>query len=82
MKVHVRYPLYRFAWQAGDIKVIDVVVFRIKQIEDIDLRPEIFILIASLQVDQGGCLGTHTVILNERPWVEIAGAETAEQAIG
>ena len=40
MKVYVRYPVYRFAWQAGDIKVIDVVVFRIKQNQDINLRPE------------------------------------------
>ena len=55
---------------------------RIKQIEDIDLRLEVLILIAGLQVDQGGRLGTHTIVLNEWPWAEIAGAETAEQAVG
>src|SRR5262245_45482220 len=57
-------------------------LIRIKQIEDIDLRLEILIFIASLQVDQGGRLRTHTIVLHEWPWAEIAGAETAEYAVG
>src|SRR5262245_34261876 len=55
---------------------------RIEQIEDLDLRPQAFKFIASFQVDQGGRLGAHTIVLNERPWAEIAGAKTAEQTIG
>src|SRR6266446_6898008 len=57
-------------------------VFRIEQIEDIELRREASILIARLQIDQGGRLGTHAIVFNERPWAEVAEPETAEQAVG
>src|SRR5256885_12645656 len=49
MKVYVSHALAWFAWQTRDIKIIDVVILRVEQVEHLELGSPVLVLITRFQ---------------------------------
>jgi hypothetical protein len=82
LEVNIHDAFRRFARQATFLEIVDLVVLRIEQIEDIELEPVAAVeAIAQRRVDNLHAVRANAVVLDQWRWPEIAefgGAKPAD----